>query len=127
CTLDSSQAKSNLKFIFVIDKSTSNSEDAGDSLATDPDGTRRYPPLLNFLDSGLYTNDSSVYYSLIHLRSQKQTKIIWEFNNDQLAFRNKIQNEYDNLSDSGWTDYLEALNQIHNLIEKDIIQSLQKD
>jgi len=122
CTLEASKVKSNLKFIFMIDKSGSN-QDGGNELGTDPDGARRYTNLISFLQNN--SDDPTVFYSLINFSTD--ANIVQGFTNNRTSFANLVINESNpgntvpaRPSDGGWTNYLGAFTKVHQLIDNDI-------
>ncbi|GEM_PF-1847948 len=64
CSIEPEMSKSFLKFIFVIDKSTSNQTSSPDG--TDPFGNRRYRSILNFLDFSDSASDDMTEYGYIN-------------------------------------------------------------
>ena len=122
CTLESHTIKSNLKYIFVIDKSGSN-QDLPDKLGTDRSGMRRYVPLLEFLSQSEY--DTTTYYSLINFATQAER--VQDFTNDVDLFRELIENQHNpsqvdppQPSDGGWTNFQAALDEVYAIIDSDI-------
>lgn len=121
CTIPANKVKSKLKFLFAMDKSTSNQ-------STDPDGSRRYTPLLSFLNNAV--DDPTVYYSLINFSNEAGLANGLPSNglmNDRQGFINIVTYESnpENRSppdplDNGDTNYLAALGKIQKVIEDDI-------
>lgn len=136
CADPSQEVQSRLKYVFVIDKSTSNQQNyqldqnggiifplqipvcpGGGCLGTDPTGSRRYADLVHFLNmSPAY--DPNRYYSLVNFSSS--ATVVQSFTNDRVAFQSVVQNEWNQLQDQGATNYLEALNIVNQLISSDI-------
>lgn len=122
CTIDANAVKSNLKFIFVMDKSGSN-QDLPDELGTDKNGYRRYTQLLMFLKDA--ASDPSVFYSLVNFSTN--ANVVSGFTNDRAKFTTTVTKESNpsNLNpprptDGGWTNYLAAFQQVNSLISADI-------
>ena len=131
CTMKPDSTKSNLKFIFILDKSGSNQVDydAGNLAiqGTDVDGSRRYVPLQQFLANA--PDDPSVYYSLINFDTNPRA--IKNFTNSRTDFGTTIASEHNpnNSSpaqpvDGGFTNYIGALGLASDMIKQDITQSI---
>ena len=125
CTVDANKLQSDLKFIFVIDKSGSNIG-TGSSPATDLNGFRRYAPLKAFIDQN--TDDDTVFYSLINFETK--SKRVQGFTNDRVQFKAIIDNEHNPgggdppmPADGGWTNYIDALREAYQLIASDVAMS----
>ncbi len=126
CTIKADKIKSNLKFIFVVDKSGSNQDIPSKSkLGTDTDGSRRYVPLQTYLDAS--DSDQTTFYSLINFSTN--SKLVVGFTNDKEEFENVIEQENPNgaetpdPSDGGWTNFSRALKEISDLIANDIAEA----
>lgn len=125
CTQKASDVRSNMKFIFIMDRSGSNqtrytTDTPPLSLpGTDPDGNLRFPPLLNFISS--YQNTPNVFWSLINFSTNAQV-LGNDFDPDVASFYGKVQNQQIQTQtlDTGWTDYLKALTAARTLITEDI-------
>ncbi len=130
CTIPGSQVQTKLKFLFVIDQSTSNQRrpSMGTEIGTDEDGERRYQPIIDMLtpqvDPEEITEDDSIYYGLIHFDTA--TTVDQPFTNDKDQFRDFVQNIRDglddgtNIGDNGWTNYVSSLERIKELITADV-------
>lgn len=137
CTQPAGSIKSNVKFVFVLDKSGSNQMttvlDAGGNLTTeqgtDMDGARRYTPFIDWL--GKAPQDSTIYYSLVNFSTDagmvKNSASDPDFTNDRDKFTTLVKREANPANatpakpdDSGWTNYLRALNTVSVMIDKDI-------
>ncbi len=122
CTIEATKIKSNLKYIFVIDKSGSN-QDLSNAIGTDPNGERRYASLELYLESA--PKDETVFYSLINLSTN--SSVVSGFTNDKEHFQEIIQHEANpnnrmppTPSDGGWTNFSAALSSANELIFDDI-------
>ncbi len=122
CTIEANKIKSNLKYIFIIDKSGSN-QDLSNSIGTDPNGERRYASLQLYLEDAPV--DETVFYSLINLSTN--ANLVSGFNNDKVAFQEIVEHEAnpnDRIppvpADGGWTNFSAALNMARDLISDDI-------
>ncbi len=127
CSLDADAVKAKLKFIFIIDKSSSNC-DGGHSLKdyppTDQNGNRRYLPLEEFISNA--STDETVYYSLINFSTS--ASVVRNFTNNKESFLQTILSEHHRNGgipsgtpvDGGFTDFLAALDKAKNLIQQDI-------
>ncbi|MBN2693619.1 VWA domain-containing protein [bacterium] len=127
CTIEANKIKSNLKYIFILDKSGSN-QDLSFALGTDPNGERRYAPLLLYLDEA--PEDETVFYSLINLSTN--ASLVSGFTNDKNSFEEAVLTESNpnetippTPSDGGWTNFSAALNLARDIISDDI--QLAKD
>ncbi len=148
CTRESHDLKTKLKFVFVIDKSGSNQpyqdEFLVDHAGTDPLGTRRYDPIINFLQDPAVTNisDTNIYFSLINF-STDVSAVDFDpahttnyFTNDRAIFEQVVRYEKagghypDTLgagvpNDAGWTNYNKAFggtSGVKNVIYNDILR-----
>jgi len=122
CTMKADKVKSNLKFVFVIDKSGSN-QDLTDALGTDPNGDRRYVPLLLYLNET--ESDPTIFYSLINLHTEAD--LITGFINDKDRFQEIVENEANpnnaeppRPADGGWTDFEKSVERVTTIIDEDI-------
>ena len=124
CTTRADTIKSNLKFIFVVDRSGSNQlrYDLNDPSitypGTDPTGARRFDALLRFVDS--FQNDEYIHWSMVNFASD--ARVARQFTNDKDAFYNFVTDQRDRTAqiDAGSTNYLSALENVYNMIERDI-------
>lgn len=131
CTTPADNIPSNIKFIFVLDRSASNCVRVpeGSNLGTDAQGVRRFPQIINFLDNYAPQNASMTYYSFINFSSEVDTK---KFNNrtdffinDQSQFRQYVQSQYQpyvngGCVDAGDTNFHDTLQEVQKQIELDI-------
>lgn len=118
CTSPASEYRQRLKYIFVMDKSSSN-QDPPD--VTDPAGWRRYAPLVNFIHASI-DDPGYTFYSLVNFATT--SAVVQDFTDDRAAFERVVNNQWNALgvhkpSDSGYTNYVSALTAIKNLIETD--------
>ncbi len=137
CTTPANQVKTYLKFIFVIDKSGSNHErtldvngddipDAGNTvIGTDSDGSRRYAPIVNFLNT--IPADDSIFFSLINFSTGASIvsaalphPSYSALSNDKAAFTSLVNDQWVNLADAGATNYTSAISAVKNLIQSDV-------
>lgn len=124
CTTKADTIKSNLKFIFVVDRSGSNQlrYDLNDPSitypGTDPTGSRRFDALLRFVDS--FQSDEYIHWSMVNFASD--ARIAREFTNDKQGFYDFVQDQRDRTAqiDAGSTNYLSALENVYNMIDRDI-------
>jgi hypothetical protein len=122
CTIEANKIKSNLKYIFVIDKSGSN-QDLSSKIGTDPNGERRYASLQLYLEDA--PQDETIFYSLINLSTNAE--LVSGFTNDKESFEEIVDEEAnpnDRIppvpSDGGWTNFSASLNTVKDLISNDI-------
>ncbi len=141
CTTPPDQVVSRLKYIFVFDKSQSNQlffkiatpptgPLVGPSPGTDPDGARRYPAVMNFLNS--VTDTTNTYFSLVNFSTQSTIETGNATNGyfvDRTNFYTQIVNQEYHLDpttglgapvDSGATNYLNAIQRTQEIIRDDI-------
>ncbi len=141
CTLPPESKRSYLKFIFVVDKSTSN-QFIGVNPGTDIAGTRRYDSIMDFLDNS--PDDTMTSYSLITFGDDAdaiENDGNGLFFTNKIQFINRVQNEKnrsaplgicdeDHLwncsNDIGWTNYDSALAVIRSRIISDIETSIER-
>jgi len=127
CTTPSDAIKSNLKFIFIVDRSGSNKQryDLNNNNAplpgTDPDGTRRFDALMRFVQA--YQADPNIYWSMINFGSGVLGNPNFQgFTNDKTAFYNFVSDQKTRTAqiDGGGTNYLDALDRAYDMIQEDI-------
>lgn len=128
CTSPSDAVKSNLKFIFIVDRSGSNQqnfyEDPPGTFnpipGTDPTGDRRFAALENFIQNFNGGDDEYTFWSLISIASQANLE--QGFTNNRGNFYDFILNQHSrsNTLDGGNTNYLDALNEALQLIQTDV-------
>lgn len=127
CVPPSNQFRQKLKYIFVIDKSSSNSIQ---NEATDPNGFRRYAPLEHFV-GGSPDDPGYTYYSMINFSDSANilpiTNGIQGFSDVRQDFLSVIQTEWSADGpflphDVGFTNYLAAFGSVQNLIQADADQ-----
>jgi len=124
CIMKPKKVISNLKFIFVVDKSGSNQDSPDLGLrGTDVDGSRRYRPIIQYLNDA--PNDPTVFYSLVNFATE--SNIVSEFTNVKEDFSATVQTESNPTgvtpprpSDGGWTNFERALANVDKLIKDDI-------
>ena len=112
-----------LKYIFVVDKSSSNQNPPD---ATDPSGYRRYGPMSSFVQDGV-DDPGYTYYSMV--RFATSATVVQGFTDQRLAFRSVVdaewnRNGYHQPADMGYTDYLSALDAVQKLITDDAKASI---
>jgi len=131
CTTASDKSKSNLKYIFIVDRSGSNYADAEMNIdaGTDPTGENRFGSLQTYIDqkeaerisSGL-PPDPSVFYSLLLFSTNASTRM--SFTNNLGSFKNVIDEQINqrpsNSYDDGFTHYINAINAATAMIKNDI-------
>lgn len=127
CTTPSDAIKSNLKFIFIVDRSGSNKQryDLNNNNAplpgTDPTGTRRFDALMRFIQA--YQADPNIYWSMINFGSGVLGNPNFQgFTNNKDDFYNFVLDQKTRTAqiDGGGTNYLDALDRAYELIQDDI-------
>lgn len=113
CTLDPQSLRSNLKMLFVIDRSGSNGQ-------TDPDRSRRFQSILDFLAQPAPTNSGNLFFNYISFQGAGVVRGFENFTSDRAAFAQYIQTEYSAATDSNATPYKAAMSEALTLIRADI-------
>lgn len=128
CTTPASEYRQRLKYIFVMDKSSSNQQDPD---GTDPQGDRRYVPLMDFLGN-VSEDPGYTFYSLINFSDSNRTGIIQplrtqRFTDVKSQFEQYVADEWNGGAplDVGYTNYLAALDAVRSLIRADVEQARQ--
>jgi hypothetical protein len=130
CTTEADTIRSNLKFVIVMDRSTSNQDRydpaTGAVLApTDPDGSRRFDALIRFVQA--FQDDEYVYWSLINFATK--ASIAENFTNDKNDFLQEVEYQRDNTQsiDGGFTSYINALERAYDIIDDDVESARQQE
>lgn len=128
CTSPSDAIRSNLKFIFVVDRSGSNQQDFVETSpgvfdprpGTDPSGDRRFTALENFVQNFNSGDDTYTYWSMVSFASE--ARLERGFSNDRSQFYNFIVDQHTRtpVLDGGYTNYLDALDEALSLIQADV-------
>ncbi len=126
CTTPSTQIISDLKFIFIVDRSGSNQQRY--SLTppytplpgTDPTGDRRFGAIETFVNS--FQQSPNIFWSMVSFNSSVLTQDSIPFTNNPTNFDNFVQNQWTNTAsiDGGDTDYIGVVSYVYNLIQSDI-------
>ncbi len=138
CTQDPEAIKPELKYIFLVDQSTSNQTLDDGNAGTDPTGERRFKPIEIFMNELLADNedDNSIYFSLITFNTYARVRPLTEPGvipdppfaqassfaskvNSMAALIHQVMKE----PDEGYTRYGEAMRVARELINKDIEKS----
>jgi hypothetical protein len=135
CTSVPSPGQQNIKYVFILDHSGSNQPGfpnpltPGDVSDTDPQGSRRYGPLVNFVQSIVPTPDTATSFALIDFNdTATQPGTLSGFDSSSSDFITNVQNDWVGGGtdaapaphDSGFTNYQAALQLAQQLITKDI-------
>lgn len=125
CTTKSDTIHSNLKFMFIVDRSGSNflRYDSNNlpNPGTDPVGTRRFDAILQFVSQ--FQADPFVYWSMVNFSRQVLgAPNFQKFTNDKAAFTTFVADQKTRTQeiDDGATNYQAALNQAVQMIRDDI-------
>lgn len=131
CTSPSDAVQSNLKFMFVVDRSGSNQQnfiilpdgtvDFGNPQpGTDPDGNRRFQALVNFIQNYRSGDDQYTYWSMVEIADQGRE--VLPFTNDRDSFLNDINSQWTNTAslDGGGTNYIDTLDTVQQMIQADV-------
>ena len=120
CTETPTEYRQKLKYIFILDKSSSNQNP---EYATDPYGDRRYAPLYDFVNSAP-DDPGYTFYSLINFSTA--ASVVQTLTDDREAFRDLVNNQWQKVNgtprhplDQGYTNYLGALQAAYDLIKAD--------
>lgn len=135
CTSPSDSIKSNLKFIFVVDRSGSNQTNYilnpdgsfSDPLpGTDPNGDRRFSALESFIQNYKGGEEQYIYWSMVSFANNSKTAI--PFTNNKSSFLGSIQSEHATSpsKDGGSTNYEDGFNRVLNMIKTDVEDSRAK-
>ena len=91
CTTDPQKVKPAMRYIFVVDQSTSNIQLDDGSPGTDPTGVRRFQPLVTYLNEliGDTVPDESIYFSLVTFNTTAQLRML---DNNVDPFQNSVPN-----------------------------------
>jgi len=132
CTTEPAPAQQKLKYMFIIDHSSSNkpgvTQDLSDVQNTDADGSRRYGPMINFINNLVVDAQTTPYFGLINFNdTAMQARGLAGFTADVPAFLTAARTSWvgggtNNLpspNDAGFTNYQAALNLAFQLIKQD--------
>lgn len=135
CTSAPSPAKQYLKYLFILDHSASNKPGFPSPLTpndvsnTDPNGDRRYGPMVNFIQNLTPDPNNVTYFSLIDFNDQAElAQTLTGFDPSATHFVNNIANPdwigsgtqaSPSPNDSGFTNYSGALQLAYQLIQQD--------
>ncbi|MGZ3744208.1 MAG: hypothetical protein ACXVBQ_10130 [Pseudobdellovibrionaceae bacterium] len=132
CTSAPAPAQQKLKYMFIIDHSASNkpgvTQDASDVQNTDADGSRRYGPMINFINNLVVDAQTTPYFGLISFNdTAAQAAGLNGFTSDLAAFVQTAKTDWvgggtamlPSPQDSGFTNYQAALNLAFQLIKQD--------
>lgn len=133
CTAAPTASKQKLKYLFILDHSTSNkagfSSTPDDATNTDPDGGRRYGPLVNFINNLEVDPNNLTSFALINFNdiATKVGNDSTGFTSDSNQFLNLIIKDWigggssTNPSpyDEGFTNFQAALTLAQQLIRSD--------
>lgn len=145
CTTKPDTVKSNLKFIFVMDRSGSNqiqydtdqdSPTYGQTLpGNDATGIRRFAPVVDFLNNFNDSDPDYTYFSWINFATQSDV-VTWRINNvnenftssrpnftnrvEQVEGRGPNYGDLNNPQDGGFSNFQAALQDARTIIEEDI-------
>ena len=128
CTTKADTIHSNLKFIFVIDRSGSNQQRydrSRNSLSgTDLDGVRRFDAIIQFIQQ--YQQSQYIHWAMVNFSSQVLGGSNYQpFTNNKATFENFVKNQKNKTQqiDSGWTNYRSAIDRVSHIISGDIAHS----
>ena len=142
CTSPSDTIQSNLKFIFIVDRSTSNDRnfpmlpgcnpDFGNEIAgTDDNGDRRFNAISNFVQNYRTGDDQFTYWSMINFADQARVVQTngQDFTNNRAAFDATVNDQWTRTRsiDNGGTNYVDALDTLQNLLIADVNQARTQD
>jgi hypothetical protein len=113
CTTPQANVITNLKTIFIVDRSGSN----GSSTGTDPDKIKRFTPMLEFV--GSQVQSENIQWLLIPFNEDARVLPESGFTSDKESFLEIIRDEIDD-GDGGNTSYRNALNKAIATIQSDI-------
>jgi hypothetical protein len=132
CTTPPDPSKQNVKYLFILDHSQSNQPDfplvTGDVTATDPNGDRRYGPLVAFVNSIVPDPNNLTSFSLIDFNDTAyQPAGITGFTTDSATFVQDVTTDWIGSGtaanpvpvDKGFTNYQAALTMAAQIIQAD--------
>jgi len=132
CTSAPAPAMQKLKYLFIVDHSASNKPgvtlDTSDVQNTDADGSRRFGPMINFINNLTVDSNTTPYFGLIDFNdSALQPTGIDGFVSDVNSFLTYATNDWigtgtqtlPSPADSGFTNYQAALNLAYQIIQQD--------
>ena len=132
CTSIPAPAQQKLKYLFIMDHSASNKPiatlDTSDVQNTDPDGARRYGPMINFVNTLSVDANTTPYYAMIDFNdTASQPAGLNGFSSDTAAFVAAATTDWIGTGtallpspvDSVFTNYQDALNLAYQLIQED--------
>ncbi|PWU15570.1 MAG: hypothetical protein C5B49_11625 [Bdellovibrio sp.] len=134
CTSPRQPAKQNLKYVFILDHSQSNQATIPNPLTpndvnnTDPAGSRRFGPLVNFISNLVPDPNTILSYALIDFNDTAwQPQNSSGFLADGTAFVSLVTKDWIGSgtaanpapNDAGFTNYEDALKLAQQLIQKD--------
>lgn len=115
CTTNPLTTEAVNKLLFIIDKSGSNN-------TTDPGGTRRFPPIINYVGSQGNTDDT--FYGLITFQGNNY-RTASDFTNNTTEFVAAVVGEQ-GFPDGGGTPYLAALSAARAMILADVQRAIEE-
>ncbi|MEO0336460.1 MAG: VWA domain-containing protein, partial [Pseudomonadota bacterium] len=129
CTSPSDSIRSNLKFIFLVDRSGSNQTNFrilpdnsldGPYPGTDPLGIRRFRALQDFVQNFQGGEDQYIYWSMVGFSTTATRD--QPFTNNRAAFLTFLQDQEVNSPtyDGGFTNYTDALSEGLDMIMEDV-------
>ena len=136
CTSPSDSIRSNLKFIFLVDRSGSNQTNFrilpdnsldGPYPGTDPNGIRRFAALQDFVRNFQGGDDQYIYWSMVGFSSTATRD--QGFTNNRAGFLGFLQNEELQTPslDGGFTNYTDALDEGLQMIMEDVAAQQNAD
>jgi len=134
CTSAPTPAQQNLKYLFILDHSASNQPGfpspltPNDVSSTDPEGSRRYGPLVNFVKNLAPQTNTSTSFGLIDFNdTATQPQGLTGFDSSASDFLTRVTTDWigggtaaaPSPNDSGFTNYQSALNLALSMIQAD--------
>ena len=142
CTSPPTPTKENLKYVFVLDHSASNQPgffDPADVSNTDPQGARRYGPLVNFVQGIVDDPLTPTSFALIDFSdASKHVGSVTGFNPSKSSFLSDVNCDWlgqdsgcaapttpttPTPSDGGFTNYVAAISNAQQIIQDDATQA----
>ncbi|MBT4761113.1 MAG: hypothetical protein HOO06_05385 [Bdellovibrionaceae bacterium] len=131
CTSPSNAIKSNLKFIFVVDRSGSNHTYRPllpdgtygaiiPNAESDPLGHRRFTALESFIRGFNSDEEEYLYWSMVSFETGSSEDL--PFTNNRSQFLSDIIDEHNDTpnQDDGWTNYINAFTSVNQMILSDV-------
>jgi hypothetical protein len=133
CTSPPTSGQQNIKYLFILDHSSINQigvSQGGNTTDADPDGSRRYGPMVNFVNNLIPNPQITTGFDVIDFNdTAKQMAGLNGFDTDSADFVTRAISEWEGPgqnpknpapADGGFSDYRAALAEAYTLIQQDL-------